>query len=685
MSKPKFDPNKPFSVADSKPKFDPNKSFEVVKEPDISELDSAARGAAQGLTFGLADEAVGAANNPVGALKEIANKFGADFSDEDIEEYKRQRDESRKNFEAAQKANPMSYGAGEIGGGIATAFIPGVGAIGAAGKAATLGGKVAAGAAAGLRQGAITGLGMSNEESLGGIAKDTAIGAGAGAVVGGAIPVVGAGIKKAIEAAPRVGSKVVDGGRVVKDFGKSVANDFKQGIAEQNVTDLPVIKQLEQVYGGTKGVVQGAKNTKQLSNEIRQLKIDKFIDNNLENGTGEDFALDLFEAGPSPTKEWVASKASTLAPGQVDSKAAQELLEMGAERRIRARNFDNKVAAQEVTGLVDETGDVFNKAKRDIFAAGQQKAARQFNPKDGDSVVASLSTLKGQASTLKSIPGRTRNVLDDIETVLVKGEAPEDFGLTAGSWSEAAGPERFTRLQRARELLQSEIEYNKANKIEAGERILRQAETKIDNALKSVPEKVKADKMYSRMTEIENKLFKATEFRNAAGKTDVDEFKIGKLFNDNDTAGRFKNTLREAEDFLKEVEVSEALDSNTKSQMEELILKFKLLTGTAEDKRKIVSAGFSSGPTSPAVERISSILNKNGLPSGAVTSPAGFMNSFDQFVQVYSPKAFDKSFGSLDQTQKTKLLRAFTWNQKNPLANQTEQERVFKKIFSGEK
>lgn len=135
-----------------------------------SDFDSLGRGAVQGVSFGLRDEAAGALKNPMGGLKELANKFGAEFSDEDIDAYKRERDESRSLDATAREANPVSYGAGQVAGAIAPTLLTG----GAGGI-----GSLAA-------QGAVQGFGTSNAEDLGGLAKDTAIGGTIGAAAGAA-------------------------------------------------------------------------------------------------------------------------------------------------------------------------------------------------------------------------------------------------------------------------------------------------------------------------------------------------------------------------------------------------------------------------------------------------------------------------------------------------------------------
>lgn len=166
----------------------------------VSPLESAGRGALQGVTFGFGDEIYGAGAGAVDWLK------GDGFN------YSKNRDEVRANNDAAREANPGSYIAGEIGGGLALPF--GVARTGAnasarvlgrfagiapeAQQAATFGGRVLQGAGQGARAGATYGLGTSNadltEGDVGGAAWDTAKGTAGGAALGGAlVPAVDAG------------------------------------------------------------------------------------------------------------------------------------------------------------------------------------------------------------------------------------------------------------------------------------------------------------------------------------------------------------------------------------------------------------------------------------------------------------------------------------------------------------
>lgn len=117
--------------------------------PVVSTTESAVRGAGQGL-FGLGDELEGAA-------RAVADVTGPQYSITDLlDRYREQRDLARKQNEVAQAANPKAFLAGELGSGIGTSFIPGIGAA----KGASLASKLAMAAG----QGAAYGLGTSKAD-----------------------------------------------------------------------------------------------------------------------------------------------------------------------------------------------------------------------------------------------------------------------------------------------------------------------------------------------------------------------------------------------------------------------------------------------------------------------------------------------------------------------------------------
>lgn len=174
MSKPAFDPSKPFEVVEAapeaaKPKFDPSKPFEPVETgPSIGE--SVLSGVNQGLSFGFYDEIVGSLRAAGDKLSGSKENFG------DL--YSKHRDEVRNWSNKAKNANPKAYLAGNVAGNVATIAAPGVkllapvakaGMAANVGKAALLSGAAAAG---------------ETEQDFGsaGFAKDVV----KGAVIGGA-------------------------------------------------------------------------------------------------------------------------------------------------------------------------------------------------------------------------------------------------------------------------------------------------------------------------------------------------------------------------------------------------------------------------------------------------------------------------------------------------------------------
>lgn len=139
--------------------------------PEISQTESAIRGGVQGLSFGFADEATA-------RLESILKN----------KPYEEALQESRSAYKQAQEANPITYTGSEIVGGIAPAFIPGVG------QAAT-GAKLGKLATIGAGTGALSGLGYSEGKDIGEIARDVGI----GGALGGALPVLGRGIARATQ------------------------------------------------------------------------------------------------------------------------------------------------------------------------------------------------------------------------------------------------------------------------------------------------------------------------------------------------------------------------------------------------------------------------------------------------------------------------------------------------------
>lgn len=194
-------------------------SDEQMEAMQPSQLESGLRGTAQGLTYNLADEVVGGAQ-AFGDLFQPSNEF-SDFP----ELYAKRRDESRAAFDAAQKANPVAYGAGEMGGAIGSSFYPGLGILNAAKGATTLG-RVGIAAA----QGGLSALGSSRADNALEMAKDTGIGGITGAAFQGiGEKVIGPLVSKAGGALQSASKNLTE--RAVGATGKQ-ASKFQPGTGE---------------------------------------------------------------------------------------------------------------------------------------------------------------------------------------------------------------------------------------------------------------------------------------------------------------------------------------------------------------------------------------------------------------------------------------------------------------------
>jgi len=127
-------------------------------QPQVGRLEATARGALQGGTLGWSDEAIAKAES-------LATK----------KSYEQALAEARASNQAAKAAHPNYYLGGEMGGGVATALVPGLGAASVLGKIGMAGALGAAG-----------GLGYSTATEPTQLALDTGIGAGTGLIAGAA-------------------------------------------------------------------------------------------------------------------------------------------------------------------------------------------------------------------------------------------------------------------------------------------------------------------------------------------------------------------------------------------------------------------------------------------------------------------------------------------------------------------
>ncbi len=198
--KPKFNPNQPFQAV-GKPKFDPNASFSAVEDedPTLDPATAAASGLIQGGTLGFGDEIGAAGKAAMNAITGVTGPLGGGSLSDIGEDYARNRDQLRSEFQKSAQANPKTALAANIAGSIANpinTMIPNV----SAGKG--LGSAIANAGTQGAAVGAVQGVGSSDSNNIGGIARDAALSTGVGALGGGVGGALAYGAEKA---APVVG------------------------------------------------------------------------------------------------------------------------------------------------------------------------------------------------------------------------------------------------------------------------------------------------------------------------------------------------------------------------------------------------------------------------------------------------------------------------------------------------
>lgn len=168
--------------------FISQKNKQSIPSSQVSPVESAIRGGAQGLTMGLSDEATALLRSWAGKTPFLPEK-----------PYEQALQESRQAYKQAQEANPITYTGSEIAGGVLPALIP-TGA-----TQATAGASLGRLAAIGAGTGALSGFGYSEGDTVGQIAKDVAT----GTALGGALPVLGRGIAKGIQSLKPVADEAI--------------------------------------------------------------------------------------------------------------------------------------------------------------------------------------------------------------------------------------------------------------------------------------------------------------------------------------------------------------------------------------------------------------------------------------------------------------------------------------------
>ncbi len=360
---------------------------------------SGLRGAAQGLLMNFADEGAGAmglaGEAVLGGIRKL--RTGDSGLDDFGDIYRDHRDAYRKEDEELRKENPKSFVGGEVGGGIASSFIPVLGA----GKAATSGARALQAAKLGL----IGGSGSSESDltkgEVGGVAKDAAISGllsggltrgveGLGQLPGAlrgkaeklAVAATGATRNQAEKFAPNAGRELLDRGLVQAfDSPASIAERAKKLMAEQGKKISNALSAAD-----TKGV--------KVSPERVLQKVRESIEKLKQKGAGhadqvramEKMAEDLSESiGKNPVSLSVLeSQKRSFGKNTNWADPDKALAKKGIYRTLRDTSED------ELSTALPETADSFKEGKKvwglvdPIQEAAERRALQLENhPKGG--------------------------------------------------------------------------------------------------------------------------------------------------------------------------------------------------------------------------------------------------------------------------------------------------------------
>lgn len=651
-----FVPDEELSEAIKSGKFDtPELASARKAKTGIGAGESALRGAAQVMTWGAADEIQGAIKAP--------------FSDKT---YGQLVDEYRLADKAAWDEQPAAMIGGSIIAGAPTAALgAGKTLLGVAVRSAGIGG--------------VTGF-NSGEDTLSDRLKSATVGAVFGAAAPVAMHYGGRGFSKgakflADKAEPHVSKATEPVKEVAQDSYEYLKGAL--GGARQQMRE-GVQSSVAAPFEAAVGAVKAVKDANAVKKEVRSLA--EKMPRTQAIGSGKQIKEDpsdrFFEAllseGDDPVKDFVIQKAATMG-GEMDADLLRKVIAMGSDRRNAARSWDAKVSAKKLEPEVAALQDEFQAARDAAFRQLQAKASSEFGSTKflqsiDDLLASGRGLINESADRMSIIPSKNQQEIRKALEIIDNGSLNVhgvDFSRQRAS--VAPPDELFERLQTARQLIDEQRDFFAKNGQTSAERTMLGFRAKIDNVLKQVESKQRADMIFSRGKEADDLLFGATEFRNKTGRSEVDEYKIARLFGGTDTAGRFGEAIEKTRKLIAEPEFEPV-----RGKLTALLDKLDAERSLAADKRLIDALRFKQGPTSPAVNLQSHVMNRAGLPSEAILATPNFLTSADQFLKAHLK---GRQFKDLAPDERLRLIKMLTWHKYNPKAGPEETSRATRRIL----
>jgi hypothetical protein len=325
--------------------FVPDVSEVQEQEPETTQLGAIARGTAQGLTFGFADEITAAAESAFGRDYEEALK------------------ETREKYKLAEKERPGAYRTAEIGSGLASVFIPGLGAV-TGGKAAIAAGKALRSLIQAKRGAELTGKGARAAE---------AIGTG---IAGGALGSIGAS-----EADVLSKQTLESAGQLAADVGTGAVVGGLAGGALQKVVDSETAQKIGKAIGDSKITKSAA--------ELR--------DRIISGGEKSLEEVQKFIKNPEKVKE------------------VELILRKGVNKKI-----NNQIDAIDNLKKMKGADENVIDAQNQLFKLEEQKLSQEIadvRRKEGINITAEEQAVKQQTSGLKK---EYRDVVDSLNEISPK-------------------------------------------------------------------------------------------------------------------------------------------------------------------------------------------------------------------------------------------------------------------------
>lgn len=644
--KPSWDDTVEIKSSAKGPSWDDTSEFE-----DVSMLESGARGLAQGLTLNFADEATGAIESL------LTDKT-----------YEQARDESRKAYAAAQKANPITYGGAELGGAVATAFVPGLGVLNA-GKGARLA-EIAGKAAL---QGGVSSAG-SSEATGAELLKDTA----KGAAIAGSLGAAGYGVSKGAQ-------YIANHSDEISDFAKTGVVGFKkgyssEGTAGQDLLDLAGtmhgIPNPTRVYRGAKGALEAVKQagaTKadiaEVANQVRaeySANPDRFKDtfghgSFLNLSDDEVLMRGLLDEGDNSAKRYITNKVA--AEGH-NAEQFRRIINNSAEDTAAARDFNRVNAAEDLTDGLTDTYKAYQKEAGVKFDTLKNQARDAF-PQQDTAPVKILSDAMEAATKRRSISGETKNVLNDVFDD-VAGRADEK------NWTQLSAPEQFDRIHEARQRLGKAVKWAATNELPEGQQILQDTYDKFGGILKSLDAMAEADKGYSQFKGIEKGLFKKLGNVEQGNIKDFDSTKIETLLGGTKSSRKLAKQLSK----FKEMAASGQLSEEAVASMKPFMDKLDEALNRSELNRDMTKFRYEAGPSSPAIQQLQKKITGQTMLQSASESPQLFLKLREN-AALNAKLMYNKPFSQLEPAQQKAVSKYALWEQANMGASENEKKRQF--------